>query len=449
MPVTASGQATVQSINTFVEGFLGYENKAAEIVKAADQDGESPLANAYAAMFYMFLESPQAPALAANYIVRAEAAAGSATERERMVLDAVRAWTVNDIPRAIAVSEEIATHYPRELATAKVCQYHYFNLGDAPGMLRISNKIGGANGDLAYTHGMAAFAYEQAHMLKDAEKAARTAIKLQRKEPWAHHALSHVFLTQGRTHENRQFLEEAKETWTDLNSFMFTHNWWHMALVMIDQGETDAILAFYDRNIWGLWKEYSQDQIGAVSLLARLELVGVDVGSRWTDVGEYLKARVHDHVQPFLTMQYLYGLGRAGVPEADAMLASVRTFASEAPYFIRPAWAEIALPACEGLLAHARSEYETTVRKLGPILVRLTEVGGSHAQRDLFDQIWLDALIRTNRLASAQRILEQRRETSPEAKPAYAKLAILYDRLELPAEAARLAVRARETALRH
>lgn len=42
---------------------------------------------------------------------------------------------------------------------------------------------------------------------------------LWRKEPWAHHALSHVFLTQGRTREARAFLDDVKATWTDLNSY--------------------------------------------------------------------------------------------------------------------------------------------------------------------------------------------------------------------------------------
>ena len=176
---------------------------------------------------------------------------GGGRAGDRMVLDAVRAWVANDMPHALAVSEELASRYPRELATAKAAQYHYFNLGDAPGMLRISEKIGAANDDLAYTHGMAAFAYEQAHMIEDAEAAALRAIALKCKEPWAHHALSHVFLAQGRTGEARAFLDDVKETWTDLNSFMFIHNWWHMALVQIDQGETGAVLTTYDRAIRG------------------------------------------------------------------------------------------------------------------------------------------------------------------------------------------------------
>ena len=54
-----------------------------------------------------------------------------------------------------------------------------------------------------------------------------------------------------------------------------------------------------------------------MSLLARLELRGVDVGGRWQDLGAHLASRADDTLQPFLTMQYLYGLARAGRPEAE------------------------------------------------------------------------------------------------------------------------------------
>jgi Flp pilus assembly protein TadD len=436
--VTAGGAATVAGVDAFVRGFLAYENCALDILPAADADPDCALANAYAAMLWLFLESPEGPPKALPYLARAEAAP-HATERERMVLAATRAWADNDIPRAIAIGEDAAQRFPRELALAKVTQYHHFNLGDAPGMLRIAEKILPANGDLAYAHGLAAFAYEQCHLLQDAERAARTAIRLQRKEPWAHHALAHVLLTQGRNAEGRAFLDDVKDTWTDLNSFMLTHNWWHLSLVMIEQGEAERVLEHYATHIWGVWKEYSQDQVGAVSLLARLELAGVDVGDRWQDLADHLRPRVHDHVQPFLDMHYLYGLARAGRGDADTMLDSVRSFAGTVPGFVRAAWREVALPACEGLVAHARGNYGTAATRLLSVLPRLSEIGGSHAQRDLFEQLADDALIRSGKLAAAQNRLEQRRAGNPHSAPTLAKLAAVYRRLGLAGEAERVA----------
>ena len=154
------------------------------------------------------------------------------------------------------------------------------------------------------------------------------------------------------------------DTWTGLNSFMLTHLWWHLALFYLSQGRRARVLEIYDRHCWGVAKDYSQDQIGAVSLLARMELAGIDVGDRWQDLGEHLAARAHDTVLPFLTMQYLYGLARAGRAEADALLNSVRRAADGAARVPREVWQEVALPACEGLYAYARANFERAWRHL-------------------------------------------------------------------------------------
>ena len=58
---------------------------------------------------------------------------------------------------------------------------------------------------------------------------------MRHKEPWAHHALAHVMLTQGRLAEGHAFMAAMSPTWTGLNSFMETHNWWHLALFALEQ----------------------------------------------------------------------------------------------------------------------------------------------------------------------------------------------------------------------
>jgi len=182
-PVTAASDATLAGIDDFLQGYLGYEVKAGNIFAAADADADCAIANAYAAICNMYMETQDAPALARRYMERAEAAAPNATRRERIAVRTVCAWVDGDIPATLRLSEEMAQEFPRELAIAKTCQYHLFNLGDSPGMLRVATSIREANTDLPYMHGMLAFAYEQCHFLEEAERAARHAIALKRKEP--------------------------------------------------------------------------------------------------------------------------------------------------------------------------------------------------------------------------------------------------------------------------
>jgi tetratricopeptide (TPR) repeat protein len=443
-PVTVADPRVLQGIDDFISGFLSYQNQAVNVLSAAEADPSHCLANAYAAMVWMFLEAPEAPQRAAPFVANALAASERATAREAMNARMVAAWAADDVPTAIGLCEEIARAHPRDLVAIKIGQYHLFNRGDAPGMLRMALHALPEAQDVAYLHGMVAFGYEQCHLMAEAEAAARHALEIEPSDPWAHHALAHVMLTQGRVDEGISFLEEVAPYWTGLNSFMRSHNWWHLALFYISRGRAADALRSYDENIWGIAKDYSQDQVGAASLLARLEFAGIDVGDRWSDVADHVARRGADTVNPFLTLQYLLALARTARPEAVTLMQAIRDRAS-IPAHDQPAWAEVALPAAEGILAHQRGEYALAVARLAQSLPRMAEIGGSHAQRDLFEQIHLDALIRAGRASSAQQVLEMRRLYDPDGVPLNRALAQVYSQAGLPTLAAAARARADRT----
>ena len=429
--LSAASAGTLQAIDDFVGGFLAYETRAERIVLAADEAEDCCIANVYAGFLWMLLEAAAAPVHAAPYLAAAERTVPHATRREQLNLEVLRAWIADDVPRALRVCAQLTDEYPRDLVILKIEQYLEFNRGDFPAMLRAALKVLEHNADVAYVHGMAAFAYEECQLLGAAERAARRALELERKEPWAQHALAHVMLTQGRIEEGARFLEGVAPTWTDLNSFMITHLWWHVALFDLSRGRFARALEIYDRHCWGVAKEYSQDQVGAVSLLARLEIAGVDVGRRWQELADYLVARAEDTVQPFLTLQYLYGLARAERAEARTLLEAVRQRAGSAPVHTREVWTEVVLPASEGLHAYARGDYDRAWRELGRAMPRMIETGGSHAQRDFFEQILLDAAMASGRMSAAQQMLELRRGADPDGVPLNTALACVYTKLGL------------------
>jgi hypothetical protein len=447
--VTGQRDTTLRSVDDFIEGYLAYETRAERILAAADADPDSCLANVYAGMLWMLLEAPQAATHAAKYLDAAELAAPLASRREQLNAAMLRTWVDDDLGRTLRICDQISDEFPRDLVIAKTHQYFEFNRGNAAGMLRVALKVATANSDVPYVYGMKAFGYEQCHLLDEAESEARSALAMRRKEPWAQHALAHVLLTRGHMDEGSQFLEEVADTWCGLNSFMLTHIWWHLALFYLSQGRDSQALDLYDRHCWGVAKDYSQDQIGAVSLLARFEIAGIDVGARWQDLADHLSKRSADTVQPFLTLQYLYGLARAGRPQAQMLLESVRNYASRAPEFSRAVWQEVALPGCEGLLAYARGDYALAWHRLSVAVPRMIETGGSHAQRDLFEQILLDAALKSGRLSAAQHMLELRRGVDPLGVPVNAALASLYDELGLTALADQARSRAACTRMRH
>ncbi len=443
--VTCRNDETLAAINDFIHGFLSYQPKATNILAAADADPDCALANAYAALLWMFLEAPVAPQKAAPYIARAQAARKGITEREALIIDAAAAWTLGDVPELLEICDRITADHPRDMAVLKLAQYHLFNLGDATGMLRMALKALPQAEDIAYAHGMIAFGYEQCHLISRAETAARHAMTLQHDEAWAHHAIAHVMLTEGRVAEGAAFMESVAETWGGLNSFMRSHNWWHLALFYISLGRHDEVRTAYDTHVWGLAKDYSQDQVGATSLLARMEFAGVDVGERWGDVAGHIAARGADTVNPFLTLQYLYALARTGRPEAQPMMQAIKARAQDTAQHDHIAWRDVALPAAQGIVAHSTGDWNTAITQMARALPRMSECGGSHAQRDLFEQIHLDALVKDGRASSAQQVLEMRRTYDPDGVPLNLLLGDVYDQTGLPSLAAEARTRADRT----
>jgi hypothetical protein len=165
--VTLESQESLPALNDFVEGFIASEARAANILQA--QADPSPIVQAYCAALHMFAETGSAAQNARPFIQAAMTGADRASAREQRFINAVAAWVTGDIPWAIELHEEQAREHPRDLASLKLGQYHLFNRGDAPGMLRLALTAMPAASDVPYLHGMLAFGWEQCHLLDRAE----------------------------------------------------------------------------------------------------------------------------------------------------------------------------------------------------------------------------------------------------------------------------------------
>ena len=112
-PVTVSTDASLAAVNDFVDGFLAYETRAANVLSAADADPASALLNVYAGVLWLLLESPEGPGRAAPYVDKALAARSAAHPREQAAVDFLLAWFDDDIPRALAMADAILAAWPR------------------------------------------------------------------------------------------------------------------------------------------------------------------------------------------------------------------------------------------------------------------------------------------------------------------------------------------------
>ena len=68
---------------------------------------------------------------------------------------------------------------------------------------------------------------------------------------------------------------------------------------------------------------------------------------------------------------------------------------------------------CRALLAFADEDYGTCVQVLAPVLAEVVRIGGSHAQRELIEDTYIVALMRSGELPRARAVLDARLHRRP------------------------------------
>ena len=382
LPVTGACAQSARGYDHYVGEFLSYGAELRRLFDVADANPGAPLLNAHAAALHMAFEGAEGWAAAQPYLTKMRAHCDAGVAREKLFCAAVDAWSEKNFARSLTLLDDLTVRWPADLCAIKWGQYHAFNLGDQHALLRFGERARIVHENSPYAHGMTAFALEQNHRLAEAEDEGMRASEIAIDDAWAHHAVAHVMETEGRAREGARWLDHCAHTWEKKGVFIRDHNYWHAALFQLALGRDNEALAIYDRRLWGEWPEFPQEQIGAVSMLWRLELRGADVGARWAPVVAEARKRAGEHLFPFHDLHYLYALTRAGEPnEADAFLASLQR---KAECDENRVWGETCVPVAKGIVAFLRHDTETALVKISAALPGLHRIGGSHAQRHVF-----------------------------------------------------------------
>ncbi|XGV97711.1 MAG: hypothetical protein ACAF41_01975 [Leptolyngbya sp. BL-A-14] len=70
------------------------------------------------------------------------------------------------------------------------------------------------------------------------------------------------------------------------------------------------------------------------------------------------------------------------------MLRSIERYAASRHYPLQSVWAEVILSMTHWLVAHAQGKRPTDIASMKPVLAQLQRVEGSHAQRQVFQQLY-------------------------------------------------------------
>jgi hypothetical protein len=344
----------------------------------------------------------------ARSLAAAEAGAAVATPRERRHVAALSAWRRGALGDAFGIWRALLDADPTDLLAVRISDTTHFRFGHTRLVLEQADRLApfwSSNlPDYDCFQSVWAFAHEEAGDTAGAERAIDSAYDHDPTNFFAHHVKAHILEMQSRPREGNDWLSAQTGYWPIGNNLVH-HLWWHRALMQLDLGQNDAVLASYDANIRNLdapltkaTPDQFNDLQNATALLWRLEQLGLKVGSRWNELADQAEARIGDTAYLLLPPHLMLALAATGREDAAAeFLSALREQGGDPARWDAAAIADVVLPVCEAALAHRRGQHDHVVTILQQRLDRIRLLGGSNAQRDLFRQILIDSAMKADR----------------------------------------------------
>lgn len=339
-----------------------------------------------------------------------QAQALPANPRERLHQEALRAWLADDLSARAAAWEQILVEWPLDLLALRQHTGTLFWTGDKRHQAEVSAGVATYWGPQtpSYGHFLSAhaFAMEEVGQYAVAERCAREALALQPQDLWALHGLTHVFEMQGRTPEGIELLSDAAPFLKDYNLFR-GHLWWHLSLFKISQSRFDEALDLFDREVYPQSSTFYLDVQNGASLLARLEFQGVDVGlARWERLAQASLLNATQSTIWFTSMHHVMALARSG--RVSAVQSTLDYLSSVGTGFTQAARAhELAQAAA----AFYQDKFREALERMLAVRQRHGELGASHAQQDLYDQIMVTAALQLGDWPRVRQLLKARLST--------------------------------------
>jgi tetratricopeptide (TPR) repeat protein len=421
---TAASQDAVDAYDNLIDHFFQYSRQTGDVLNdVLERDPDMVLAHCVKGYFLNLMANAGAAKQAEAALAAAKAGAAKATPRETLHVAALEAWCAGNIDGVIAAWETLLLDDPRDIIVLKLVQSAHFYRGDSANIRDCIARVMPAwdEGVPGYSHvlGMRAFGLEESGDYPAAEAAGRRAIEMNPRDPWAVHAVAHVLEMQDRHADGVAWMAGLEEYWDAANNFR-NHLWWHRSLYHFDREDYATVLDYYDNHFRQEKTDEIRDIANAVAMLLRLEFRGVDVGDRWDELSMRSVSRIHEHLMPFHDTHFLLALACGGRPDVAAeMVESMRAYVANSKASAVPTVRDVCIPLAGALIAYSGGNYGRTVDLLAPVRYGIQQIGGSHAQRDLFAELLVEAALKAGRFPLARALLAERSALQPNNAPVW------------------------------
>ena len=341
----------------------------------------------------------------------------SVSPREHQHAVALSFWACRNLEKATNIWENILLQYPLDGLAARLAHFAHFYSGNGRQMRESAARLvpywPKTHSDFGFVLGMHAFGLEEADSYREAEKYGRWAVEINPKDIWSAHAVAHVMEMMGRKREGINWIKKLEPNWKTVNNFRY-HLCWHQCLYHLELGEFAEVLKVYDEKIVAdLSSDFYLDVCNASSLLWRLEILGVEIGERWHSLQDISAQHIGDMELIFVSLHYLMVLSAGGRTDlVNEMITNIRRW-STLDTSQSKIIADVGLSMAKGLHYARKNELYLAIEKIEQVRGKIESIGGSKAQRDVFDMILLDAVQKSNMNQKASDLFAERVRKKP------------------------------------
>ncbi|MFN0147205.1 MAG: hypothetical protein ACKVT1_11900, partial [Dehalococcoidia bacterium] len=352
---------------------------------------------------------------------RALAVAAGTTAREQRHVAAIAAAIDGDGAGAVALIHEQMAEHPRDafLLSQAVGPFSLIGFGGGPDWraetFALLEPLAPAYGDDWWFLSSFAFVHNELNHFAEARRLVERSLALRPRSGAGSHTMAHVFYETGDHAGGAAFIRDWLPGY-ERTATLYSHLSWHEALFALKQGEMDIVMRVYDETLKpsvcpGVPVITIAD---AASLLWRCQLYGVErpEGAAAELAGWVAKAFARAGIT-FADDHAALAYAGAGDGESlDRLAADLRKREAAGKQQAGP----VALAIVEAVADFARGEYGAAADRLTPLAPELVRIGGSNAQREVFEDTLLEACLRAGRFEEAERWLRARLDRRPSAR---------------------------------
>jgi tetratricopeptide (TPR) repeat protein len=355
---------------------------------------------------------------ARTHAARAEALAGGLGRRERQHVAAVAALVAGDAPRARRLMREHLADFPRDalLLWTLGLLLGVSGAADWPAAsLALYRDRAPDYGEDWWFLGQYSFFHHEVGHFAEALRLGDRALALRPDHTQAAHSVAHVHYETDAHAAGAHFVADWLAAYAGVTA-QAGHLTWHRVLHELALGHEREAIALYERGLDPRQGESPSALPDTASFLWRWRIYGLGEGAPpWAPVAEVAGREVTQPGRAFIDAHAALAYAGAGEEAALARLIDgLRARAAGGDALV----AEVTLPLIEGVAAFGQGDYAAAVGRLEPIADQVVRIGGSHAQREVFEDTLIQAQLRAGQTERAAARLRRRLEHRHSARDA-------------------------------